>query len=242
VSSPRALHVAIAIALAVGGIGLISGVRGTGQDVADFVARPRPPDAVSVARGYADMRTPASDPDATLHEAWWTMLRPVDPFAPVLQDDGDRAAARTRRASRRAYDGAPPTIPHAIDQAGTPPCLTCHEHGVAIGALRSPKMSHARHDGCVQCHVVEQAPMPGPVPPPPETTFVGLRRAGVGDRAWPGAPPTIPHPTAMRDRCDSCHGPHGLVGIKTTHPWRSSCTQCHAPSAVLDRVPSLSAP
>jgi nitrate reductase (cytochrome), electron transfer subunit len=26
-------------------------------------------------------------------------------------------------------------------------------------------------------------------------------------------------------------------GIRTTHPWRSQCTQCHAPDATLEQMP-----
>jgi nitrate reductase (cytochrome), electron transfer subunit len=57
----------------------------------------------------------------------------------------------------------------------------------------------------------------------------------MGERAGPGAPPTVPHATTMRERCSSCHGVAGALGMRSTHPWRESCTQCHAPSAVLDQ-------
>ncbi|MBK6532709.1 MAG: hypothetical protein IPF99_24875 [Deltaproteobacteria bacterium] len=40
----------------------------------------------------------------------------------------------------------------------------------------------------------------------------------------------------MRGRCESCHGVLSQ-GIRSTHPWRESCTQCHAPSAALDQRP-----
>jgi cytochrome c-type protein NapB len=98
-------------------------------------------------------------------------------------------------------------------------------------------MSHPRRDSCLQCHVVAADPRPllgAEPPPPPATAFAGLppRR---GDRAWAGAPPAIPHATWMRERCTSCHGPLGALGMRSTHPWRASCEQCHAPSAALDQ-------
>ncbi|MFN7141654.1 MAG: hypothetical protein ACK4UN_20210, partial [Limisphaerales bacterium] len=65
--------------------------------------------------------------------------------------------------------------------------------------------------------------------------FIGFMSPGKGKRAYPGAPPTIPHPTAMRSDCMRCHGPNGVAGLKTSHPYRQSCTQCHAPSAELDQ-------
>jgi nitrate reductase (cytochrome), electron transfer subunit len=60
-------------------------------------------------------------------------------------------------------------------------------------------------------------------------------------RAFDGAPPTIPHSTLMRTDCLSCHGPQGLYGLRTPHPERQSCLQCHAPGAHLDQYQFLSA-
>jgi cytochrome c-type protein NapB len=39
----------------------------------------------------------------------------------------------------------------------------------------------------------------------------------------------------MRDDCMSCHGPQGLFGLRTPHPDRQSCLQCHVPNAELDQ-------
>jgi cytochrome c-type protein NapB len=96
-------------------------------------------------------------------------------------------------------------------------------------------LSHALHESCTQCHTTAAA-----APPPPgaprsaiDNGFAGLGER-TGERAYPGAPPTMPHPSFMRERCESCHGVLGL-GIRTTHPWRASCPQCHAPSAALDQ-------
>jgi cytochrome c-type protein NapB len=33
----------------------------------------------------------------------------------------------------------------------------------------------------------------------------------------------------------SCHGPNGLFGLRTPHPDRQSCFQCHVPEAGLDQ-------
>jgi cytochrome c-type protein NapB len=40
----------------------------------------------------------------------------------------------------------------------------------------------------------------------------------------------------MRSDCMSCHGYEGRLGIRTTHPWRNSCQQCHAPSAAMEQT------
>jgi len=39
----------------------------------------------------------------------------------------------------------------------------------------------------------------------------------------------------MREDCMSCHGPQGLFGLRTPHPDRPSCLQCHVPNAELDQ-------
>jgi cytochrome c-type protein NapB len=45
----------------------------------------------------------------------------------------------------------------------------------------------------------------------------------------------MPHPMHMRSECDSCHGPSGRPGLRTSHPDRQNCVQCHASSAPLDQ-------
>lgn len=147
----------------------------------------------------------------------------------VMRSDELRQAALVDRAKNRAYDGAPPTIPHPVSTSSANGCLACHGNGLKVGDRIASRMSHPFMTNCTQCHV-EQAP--GPV----ATTFVGLFRSGPGERASPAAPPTIPHHTWMRQDCTSCHGLVTRPGTRTTHPWLTNCTQCHAPSAVLDQV------
>jgi cytochrome c-type protein NapB len=233
------LQIIVAIALAVGGVGLVAGVRGTGREVRPYVSPKPQASSNTETRSYVDMRDSNHGPNADVQASWWSP-QPVDVFAPVVQTMDDRTAALARRATRRAFNGAPPTIPHTIDQRAVPACLTCHEEGRRIANLVAPKMSHRPLGSCVQCHVVSTDPRPGAATPPaPETTFVGLAAPTGGERAWAGAPPTIPHTTWMREKCDSCHGVFGALGMRSTHPWRVSCTQCHAPSAVLDQRPPV---
>jgi nitrate reductase (cytochrome), electron transfer subunit len=230
------MSLVVVAAGAVALVGLVAGVEGTGREVSAYVAAQPPETEAPEARSYADMRARMYGPNAAVHATWFEQLGRPDLFAPVVQTPADREAARARRATRRAYDGAPPVIPHPIDQLATTACLSCHEHGAVVSTRTAPRMSHEPRANCVQCHVTADDPRPGvDTPPAPETTFVGLAAPGAGARAWTGAPPTIPHTTWMRERCDSCHGVLGAVGMKTTHPWRQSCTQCHAPSAVLDQ-------
>ncbi len=233
----RGLQVGFVAAVAVAIVGLVSGVESSGRQAASYrEQRPAPANAAE-ARSYRDMRTRDYGPNAAQAPGWWNALRgpALDLFVPVVQSAEDRARALEARAGRRAYDGAPPTIPHAVDQLGVPACLACHADGARVAGKRAPVMSHDERTSCLQCHVTGSDPRPAETPVGIENSFVGLRAPAGGERAWEGAPPTMPHAIWMREHCLSCHGPRGPHGIRSTHPWRQSCTQCHAPSAVLEQ-------
>lgn len=155
-------------------------------------------------------------------------------FDPVTRTEEMKLAALADRARNRAHDGAPPTIPHPVEAQSSASCLACHGEGLKVGDRIASRISHASMTNCTQCHV-EQAPVPV------ENSFVGVYRAGPGDRASPGAPPTIPHHTWMRENCASCHGLVTRPGTRTTHPWLTNCTQCHVASAVQDHSDFLGA-
>lgn len=167
-------------------------------------------------------------------------LNRVDDLAEPAEPPEEPPPAPVKRASledrgeRRAYNGAPPTIPHAVDAISSDACLGCHEVGATLEKQRADRMPHPYLTACQQCH----APTESPIDPTllVASRFVGVPAPFEGERAWKGAPPTIPHTTLMRDTCASCHGPQGKPGLRTSHPERVSCTQCHAPSAELDQV------
>ncbi|MBK8998979.1 MAG: nitrate reductase cytochrome c-type subunit [Myxococcales bacterium] len=200
-------------------------------------AEPAPREAGRMP-GYAEIGEQRRGPNADMYAAAVDGLNAGKPgaFEPVIQSEAERQAVILARAGRRAYDGAPPTIPHEVKQKDFPDCMACHAEGAKVAGKRAPRMSHARYDNCTQCHVPSTAPAPLPPPQTPvENEFAGLASRGKGLRAWPGAPPTIPHPTLMRSECSSCHGTGGPNGIRSTHPYRESCTQCHAGNAALDQ-------
>lgn len=153
----------------------------------------------------------------------------VEPVEKVVLTEELKRAALADRAKNRAYDGAPPTIPHPISTQSANGCLACHGQGLRIGDRIASKMSHPLMTNCTQCHV-EQVARSEP------TNFVGLYRSGPGDRANPAAPPTIPHHTWLRQDCVSCHGEIARPGTRTLHPWLTNCLQCHAPSMALDQL------
>lgn len=153
-----------------------------------------------------------------------------------------RLALLEQRASRRAYDGAPPVIPHEVDATSVAACLGCHANGMDMGDRVAPAIPHAPFTSCTQCHAQTQ---PGPVfaalDPASSlsagNTFQGLAAEPFGPRASEAAPPQIPHTTRLRENCASCHGVNGPANIRSPHLDRPSCTQCHAPSAALDQRP-----
>jgi cytochrome c-type protein NapB len=218
----------IGISLAV--VGFFTGTREPAPS-----ERPAPP-AVTAAGPvppavvYKDLPTANLRPNANWQQSLG-QLRYDRPgvFDPVVRTEEMKLAALADRARNRAFDGAPPTIPHPVEAQSAASCLACHGEGLKVGDRIASRISHAHLTNCTQCHV-EQSPVPV------ENTFVGVYRAGPGERAGPGAPPTIPHHTWMRENCTSCHGLVTRPGTRTTHPWLTNCTQCHAPSAALDQV------
>ncbi len=202
---------------------------------------------VRVATSYAEQDRRRDGPNARWDNSLARLVQPpVDLTTLTHPTEAERARALRERAGRRAYDGAPPLVPHPIAQDSAAACLTCHGPGLVIKDRVASKISHPPYASCTQCHV----PSVGPRLPTRETAlleplaenqFVGLSAPLKGARAWPEAPPTIPHSTRMRTDCLSCHGPQGLAGLRTPHPQRLSCLQCHAPAADLDQHRFLSA-
>jgi cytochrome c-type protein NapB len=160
-----------------------------------------------------------------------------DSFAEIKPSEADKELSSQNRASRRAYNGAPPIIPHSIQNTNDAACYACHSNGMQMAGLKASVMSHQFLANCTQCHA---SPPPAPfqtIDSEVATNFVGLPAPKAGQRAYSGAPPTIPHSQWMRQNCLACHGsPNGWAGMESTHPWRTNCTQCHAPSAVLDQA------
>ncbi len=126
----------------------------------------------------------------------------------------------------RLFDGAPPVIPHQVAELGRGQCLDCHLRGDAVdGGLRAGATPHPQLTRCQQCHV--------------ERTDSGdfqqnryeSAAYATGSRAHSASPRLIPHPLTMREDCLACHGERGIYQeLRTTHPERLRCTQCHLPA------------
>lgn len=203
------------------------------------------PSTTPEAPVYAALRDRAHHPNHN----WSSHLASLPP-APALTgvtpalSSAELAVLLARRSARRAYNGAPPTVPHPIDQHSSASCLACHGKPTRIGTVDVPQISHVAYTNCIQCHAPQQGPGPALAAPPPAlatpvlaNTFAGLPPPTGGTRAYSGAPPTVPHSTAMRQNCLACHGPGGSSAIKTTHNLRQSCVQCHALDATRETLP-----
>jgi len=133
------------------------------------------------------------------------------------------------RAARRAYDGAPPVVPHS---AFGMTCTECHnrEGREVAGVGFSPPSPHEETAGlskiarCRQCHVSALT----------DEVFTASEFVGRPQDLRPGtrlhfeAPPVLPHAVFMRENCQACHtGRAAREAIRTTHPERARCRQCH---------------
>ena len=186
---------------------------------------------------------------------------PFDPNAVVKVNVDQKTASLTDRAARRAYDGAPPAVPHPIDQLASDHCLACHGEGLRSESLRAGKMPHPFYASCTQCHVEQNASY-AEASATYENAFVG-RAVPADDRnvaakasraasytAWmrealqnrdpavDWVPPVVPHAIWMREDCLSCHGRTAAPGMECSHPWLVNCMRCHGESPL--RTPAMS--
>lgn len=235
----RAMVCFAAIALALGGLLVGFGQPAPGWKNPERTPAEPQPGALPAVR-YLDMDGKARGPNRHYVSTLVTLQAPATgpnavPAAAAI-DPKLRAEAVARRAARRAYSGAPPVIPHVVDANDVTSCYQCHGEGKVIDTVIAPKISHQRYTNCTQCH----APVSVAVPGSDEgfqitNVFTGKLSAGKGSRAYIGAPPTVPHATLMRENCMACHGLLAQPGLKTPHPWRVNCLQCHAPDSRLDQ-------
>lgn len=146
----------------------------------------------------------------------------------------DEAHQRTLSTyyENRAFNGAPPSIPHPVRDnltIGDDTCLQCHANGGFTEKFNAyaPVAPHPEMVNCRQCHVAQltQSVFKG-------SNFIrpGSPEVGVNN-ALSGSPPVIPHQIQMRENCLSCHaGPSAPREIRVTHPERINCRQCHVPT------------
>ena len=171
------------------------------------------------------------------------------------------AAARERSAHprrltviryNRAFEGAPPRIPHGVssEEFRTDRCRTCHQRGGYSRRFAAyvPLTPHAERGMCVQCHVGVDAVIGASNPAADPNTRCAICHPASGGSpssdakvtwpttVWPALPtlaadrdpPMIPHDLPFRENCLTCHaGPAAAAEIRTMHPERLDCRGCH---------------
>lgn len=237
--------VAAIAAAVIAGLALVGFLAGTARSDYELETPltpvPAGESAVAAALSYAELRHHPRGALSSGFEAELATMRGPSVLDPV-PPPGDKRPAIARRAELRAYDGAPPRIPHPVRQDSAAECLVCHEDGLRFRERLAPPMPHRELASCTQCHVGDDAPMPGGADLPPDpravpNSFAGLSSPDSGPRFQPIGPPQVPHRAFLRERCDACHGVNGRDPIRSTHPWRESCEQCHTASAAIDQRP-----
>jgi len=144
------------------------------------------------------------------------------------------------RAKRRAFDGAPPVVPH---ESFGMACKTCHTaEGKIVPTIGlAPANPHdsesASFFNCNQCHVFSLT----------DRFFVESNFRGIQQQHRPASlshrAPVIPHSTAMRANCASCHsGPAARPEIVCSHPHRMNCVQCHVVKVTAEERMALTKP
>lgn len=156
-------------------------------------------------------------------------LPKADTWAPA----GDKGKARVRDEyyARRAYPGAPPVIPHPVEFSrgaeSARLCAACHVKGGFVPKLNAyaPVTPHPGFTNCVQCHVPQRSEVLFR-----ENDWASVKKPEVLQAALPLGPPPIPHALEMRENCLACHfGPSSREDIRSPHPERGNCRQCHVP-------------
>ncbi len=213
---------------------------------------------VLMCAGYGDSRAQIPDPEISratavsttlwslgsesesarlpaIHPAAISAAMPaVSPVRALSREDSVRTLAEYY--ARRAYPGAPPMIPHLVTNDasyGARTCTRCHTRNRYVPRFDAytPLTPHPELLSCRSCHVPAAAgelfvETDWITPEPP------VLEGGILD----GSPPAIPHSLEFRNNCVACHaGPGSVPEIRSNHPERVNCRQCHVAS-VTDRV------
>lgn len=242
---PRPAAVALVLLL------VASAATGVGAAVVAVRRAPPPREAAPPVIGVAPVVAPT--PPIPAEAGVFRTTPAMQAIRPELPRQR-QAHPRTRTTFRflRAYDGAPPRIPHALspEEYRTGVCATCHERGgySLRFAAYVPVTPHAELGMCLQCHVGDDQVMGLASAGADPNSRCPLCHGPTGGRprpeasaTWPTTewpilpprtpgllPPPIPHDLQLRGNCLACHGgPAAVADLRTSHAERANCRQCH---------------
>jgi cytochrome c-type protein NapB len=233
-SNVRILNVLLAVAMGGAVVGFFIGTQGSARPAPLPTARSVEPSEADPGQTYRELRARRFGKNSKVTSELAALATDFPKLAdevPEMTPEG-RAEALADRAHRRAFFGAPPVIPHPVDDSSSGSCLACHRTGVKVAGKIAYPISHPPYANCLQCHAPSVGRLGGD-PPKLVTDFTRLDESTLASRAWPGAPPRMPHGVWMRENCTSCHGLVARPGLRTPHPNRQNCQQCHVPEGAV---------
>ena len=133
------------------GLGLVGFLVGIGERVeATRASLPVAREAVSAQSvpSYREINSTSVGPNAD----WSSQLKNLKQdrpslFAKVVRTPEMKDAALRDRLRTRAFDGAPPVVPHRVEQQSAENCLVCHGEGLKLGDKIATKISSHRRPG-----------------------------------------------------------------------------------------------
>ena len=138
----RVVGLLVAVVVAVAAIGIATGMSNSSYQAKRPAVRERPPAGdVPPARSHTELQeNPWTTPDAA--SAWQKSVAIAAAASAPISAPAETAGTSIEktlieRAARRAYDGAPPVVPHPIRASGAAECLACHAKGFALGNRRA---------------------------------------------------------------------------------------------------------
>ncbi|MBA4192897.1 MAG: hypothetical protein C0467_33480, partial [Planctomycetaceae bacterium] len=123
-----------AIVIGIALFGFLSGIREPKATVRLIPTPAANPGPIPVAVTYSELSDAKLRPNATWQQSL-SQLKFDRPgiFDAVVRTDEMKLVALADRAKNRAYDGAPPTIPHPVEAQSAASCLVCHGEGLKVG-------------------------------------------------------------------------------------------------------------
>jgi hypothetical protein len=129
-------------------------------------------------------------------------------------------------------------------------CLNCHQvsptASAAPSAAQAPAVPHATagREDCLQCHGAGQVrPVPSDHAGRTSDMCLGCHEvSAAAAAATPVTAPAVPHATAGRDDCVSCHGSGQMRPFPVDHQGRTNdvCLGCHKTTTAATTPPSTS--